>query len=217
MDLTIKFISTVGTIGSSESTVERLDKLSRAAGKFNVTIGTSIKRSLSNTRQSKTSDGSESPKQTDRQPSNTKVVTKVIQDCSPEDATLIAKCLFDFMERQGNSEKYTERKARFDTEKRMVLAELGVDNYDLLTPEQRKMYASKMIERKAPFTYTECSIHMKYGENQTIYSATQRKVGNSPFSEDFFETKVDLKKLNRLYTVSFRNRTSDGTATASDQ
>lgn len=213
MDLTIKFISTVSTIGSSESTVKRLDKLSKAAGKFNVTIGTSIKRALN---KSKT-EGPEPPKEPDKRPSNTKVVTKVIQDCSPEDATLIAKCLFDFMENQGNSVKYTERKAKFDTDKRMVLTELGVDSYDLLTPEQRKMYATMMITRRAPFTYTECSIHIKYGENQTIYSATQRKVGNSPFSEDFYETHVDLKKLYRLYTVSFREGSSGGTPTASDQ
>lgn len=204
MDLTIKFISTVGTIGSSESTVTRLDKLSRAAGKFNVTIGTSIKRSLGKVKP--TTEEPELPKEPDKRPSNTRVVTKVIQGCSPEDATLIAKCLFDLMERQGNSEKYTERKAKFDTVKRMVLTELGVDNYDLLTPEQRKMYASMMIARRAPFTYTECSIHMKYGENQTIYSATQRKVGNSPFSEDFYETHVDLEKLRHLYSVSFRDR-----------
>jgi len=206
MNLTIKFISTVNTIGSQESTVQRLTKLSAAAGKFNLTIGTSIKNALAKAK----GNPNGQPKKSEINPSNTKVITKTIEDCSPEDATLIADFLFNYMDDKDNSQKYTEAKANFDTCKRNTLAEFGVEDYEKLTAEERRSYAAKMIARRAPFKYTEKSIHIKYGDNQTIYSRTHRMLGTSHWKSDFYETSVDLAKLREKFTVSFRQTNGSG-------
>lgn len=206
--LTVKLISMVSTIGSQESTARRLTKLSAAAGKFNLTIGTSIKLALKKT---VTEGPTGQPPRTEKtKPSNTKVVTKTIEDCSPEDATLIADYLFNLMDAQSNTASYEQAKAHFDTCKRQVLAEFGAQNYDVLTAEERKSYATKMIALGAPFKFTTQSIHIKYGDNQTIYSRTRRVSGTSHWNEDFFDSKVDIKKLREKYQVTFRQPVESG-------
>lgn len=210
MILIVKFISTVTSIGSSESTANRLDKLSKAAGKFNIMIGTSIKKKLNGikgaTDGSSEEDNSEDTKVSPKKVpmSNTKVLTREIE-CSPEEASLIATRLFNLMEQKGNSDKYAAAKANFDTCKRTVLAMFNTDDYDKLTSEERQLYAKEMIARNAPFKYTTQSIHIKYGDNQTIYSKTRRVYGTAHWSEDFYDSKVDLASLKKNFEVTFRN------------
>lgn len=189
-------------MGSSESTVTRLDKLSAAAGKFNVMIGTSIKRSLANATAGTTVSTSNSLKDTSR---NTRVIKRVIADCTAEDATLYAKKLFDIIAAKGNSEEYTNSKSNFDTLKSRTLSELGVDKYDKLTPEQRKVYAKKMIEARAPFKYTSQSIHIKYGDFQTIYSITRRVLGTAHWADSTVNNLMDITDERKKYRVTMRN------------
>lgn len=212
MNLVIKFISSFATLGSKESTVNRLDELASAAGKFNVLMQTSIKKNIAN--KSKEDSPKEKPKSVkdpnvSREPvegtvrtDNAVITTKIIKDCTPEDATLISRVLFGLLQKSGNSDKYEAAKAHFDTCKRTVLSNFGTDNYSNLSQEERKVYAKMMIEAKAPFTYTTQSIHMKYGDLQTVYSKTRRVHGKSPFQEDFYEKHVDLAKERKAYIVT---------------
>lgn len=207
MELAIKFISQVNHVGSTEQTARRISHLSKAAGKFNAMLGATIK-------EAPTANGSSGSTASEPTPGRvksslrddtSKVVTKTL-DVTPEQAAVIATTLFNAMEKESNSEKYTERKSNFDTAKRECLNELGARDFKELTPDQRSMYAKKMIARKAPFSYTERSIHIRYNGMATVYSKTHRKLGKSHWSDDIYDRLIpDLGKLMKSKEVRLHN------------
>lgn len=207
MELTIKFISQVNHVGSTEQTARRIAHLSKAAGKFNAMLGATIKEAPT----ANESSGPPAPEPTPgRRKSSlkddtSKVVTKTL-DVTPEQAAVIATTLFNAMEKESNSEKYTERKSNFDTAKRECLNELGARDFKELTPDQRSMYAKKMIARKAPFSYTERSIHIRCNGMATVYSKTHRKLGKSHWPDDIYDRLIpDLGKLMKSKEVRLHN------------
>lgn len=202
-ELTVKFISQVSRVGSDAQTATRLRTLSKAAGKFNFNLGVSIREKAKNVKagaqgatQANQGQGAVTPPR-----KNSTLVQTTTINCSREDAARIATHLANMMANDGNSDKYVSRKAAFDTEKARTLAEFGVKGYDDLTEDQRQEYAKRMIAKKAPFVYTEQSIHIKYEGCVTVYTQSRRRLGIAHWPADSFNKNVDLDKLRQKYDV----------------
>lgn len=199
MDLVIKYLSNVKLIGSKESTANHISGMSKAAGKFNFTIGASVKKK-SNDNLGNTGTGSTSAKVRN---DNSRSITQTIRDCTPEDAARIGTFIFNTMAKIPNSDAYVGKMAAFATIKKKTLDEFHVQDYNELTKEQRVMYAQKMIAQGAPFYYTERSIHIKYGNYQTIYSLSHRKSGVMHWKQETADKMIaDAQKAMGNFDVT---------------
>lgn len=208
--LTVKFISQEAHMGSEEQSAIRLKSLSKAAGKFNAILNASIKEKARGVKESvaaaeaASANGERSaPNRTSESRKSTKVLTFEVET-TPEEAVLIATTLFNGMEKQGNSEKYTAKKAAFDTAKRQTLAEFSVKSYSDISEDEKQEYAKRMIALKAPFDYTERTIHIKYEGCSTVYSKSSRFCGIAHWPSNIYEKLINLEKLKGKYTVRFR-------------
>lgn len=219
MELSIKFISQERRIGPDDSAATDSAYISKAAARFNVVIGVTMRRKRPDVQQDSASEVEASKRSGDLKNNNTQVLHSVIRDLTKEDAAQLARFYFNHMEQTGNSDEYVRAKARFDSIKRSILQELHVDAIDELTKDQRIVYAGKMIQAKAPFIYTERSIHIKLGEYQTVYSKTVRLKGRQHWSEGnfpkpksgFFDTyEVNLRSEKGVRPVDMTDVFQEG-------
>lgn len=168
--LTVKFISKVVRIGSSEGTAKRVKERSKAAGKLNMTFGVNVRDKVK-------------PQQSEKSADATHVIT-IEEDIELDDAIIMGNWLLDRMDKQDNTSGYTDRKASFDSLKRRVLSSFGVEKFDVLTNDERITYAKKMVANNAPFQYTECSLHVKIDDKMTVYSKTFRRMNADHWKQD---------------------------------
>lgn len=207
--LTVKEVERRVHIGSSPSTIRKVTRLSRAAGKFNALAGTKVKAEQVNLQN-----------QTDAvlTEMNSTVKKVLTYEFTVEEASIFATEVFNRISDKGeHTAAYDKRKAQFDTAKAGVLAQMNAKTTDELTSEQKRDYARRMLENKAPFDCRESSIHIKISGQKTVCSNTVRGIQPLNLSAICEAVAGSLDKLRTKWHVTLTDSAIDADASITSE